>query len=421
MKLSILIPTVHTRRKTFLPRILESLYDQYDKLSNQREVEILVMMDNKTIMLGSKRNTMVDNAQGEYVVFVDDDDRIEPDYIEQILQATQANADVITFQAKVSINGEEPKTCYYSSEYSKDHNTKDAYYRIPNHICAVKRSLAKQVEFPSILYGEDSGYAKLLKPLIKSEHKIDKVLYHYDYNQITTETQNYIPNPKKPVRAYVPAMLDLIILSNAKTEQFGQMTQNCIDSALEHSQGYQINIIVMEQNPLAVYSNASTKHYTGEFNYNKLANDGAKSGDAPYIMIANNDLLFKQNWLLELFKAEHGVVSPKCPNDSRQSDFTENTTGYEVAKHFSGWCFMIKRSIWEQIEGFDEDFSFWFADNAVVKQLEGIGMPPMIVPSSLVEHLGSKTLNTLPRNEKHEKTYGQAEKFNAKYDERHFA
>lgn len=422
MKLSILIPTVHTRRKTFLPVILESIYDQYNNLpeDKKKEVEILTYMDNKTVMLGYKRNVMVDNAQGEYVVFVDDDDRVAPDYIEELLQATYSDADVITFKAEVTINGEDKKICYYSSEYRKDFNSDTEYFRIPNHICAVKRSVASKVEFPSVLYGEDSGYSKLLKPLLNTEHKLDKILYYYDFNTETTETQLYMRGKKEFKRENVPALVDLIILSNAKDEEFRQMTQNTIDTALENSKEYKLNIIVMEQNIEVSYIDTKTIHYDIDFNYNKLANLGAQSGTAPYIMIANNDLLFKQNWLLELFKTEYGVVSPKCPKDIRQKDFTENTTGYETAKHFSGWCFMIKRSIWEQIGGFDEDFSFWFADNAVVKQLEAINYPPMVVPSSLVEHLGSKTLNTLGRNEKHEKTYAQAEKFNAKYDERHF-
>jgi len=53
----------------------------------------------------------------------------------------------------------------------------------------VKRELALQVPFKEINFGEDADYAKRLKPLLKSEHSIHKVLYHYDYNSKTTETQ----------------------------------------------------------------------------------------------------------------------------------------------------------------------------------------------------------------------------------------
>ncbi len=58
MKLSILVPSVMSRRNTFLPRILEQLNTQYENLSEQdkNEVEILTLIENKKIMLGDKRN-----------------------------------------------------------------------------------------------------------------------------------------------------------------------------------------------------------------------------------------------------------------------------------------------------------------------------------------------------------------------------
>lgn len=424
MKLSILIPTVHNRRNTFLPRILEQVYSQYDKLSieEQKEVEILVLMDNKTIMLGDKRNLMVEQAQGEYVVFVDDDDRISDDYIKSILDATKENTDVITFLVEVSLNGEQPKICHYSKDYTKDYNDENNYYRLPNHICAVKKSIAETVLFPSVLYGEDSGYSKKLKPLLNTEIKINKVLYSYDFNTETTETQMYLKNNRnyKKVKSHIPSILDLVILSNAKDNKFKKMTQNTIDTALQTSKGYNIQIFVMEQNQEVNYDNAITIHYDGEFNYNAVANLGISDGDSPYVMVANNDLIFKEDWLFNLLKVNHPVVSPKCPKDLRQKEFKENTIGYEVARHFSGWCFMIKRHVWEEIGGLDEDFKFWCADNSTVKQLQEKGYTPMLVVDSLVEHLGSQTLKTLQEKEKKEFTHEQVSKYNKKYNDNIF-
>ena len=76
--LSILVCSVHTRYDTFAPKIQKQLYDQYNALSeaDQDRVETIVLTDNKKMMLGHKRNTMVEVAQGRYIVFVDDDDRI---------------------------------------------------------------------------------------------------------------------------------------------------------------------------------------------------------------------------------------------------------------------------------------------------------------------------------------------------------
>src|SRR5688572_23555139 len=81
--LSILVCSVHTRYDNFLLKIEKQLFDQYKALSepDQHRVEIVVLTDNKMMMLGHKRNVMVELAQGKYIVFVDDDDRISDDYI----------------------------------------------------------------------------------------------------------------------------------------------------------------------------------------------------------------------------------------------------------------------------------------------------------------------------------------------------
>lgn len=292
IKLSILIPSTHTRRKSFLPSILDQVYGQYESLpkEQQEQVEILTLIDNKTRMLGDKRNNMVNMAQGEYIVHVDDDDRISEYYISELLHASNHpnNHDVIVFKAEVSLNGEQPKLCYYSHSYRKDYNTSDNYFRIPNHICCVKRELALQVPFKNIQYGEDSAYSKELLPLIKSEYVIDKVLYYYDYNQETTETQQHL----KPVYD-----LDLVILSNAKTPILKAMTEKTILTAISGSRGYKLNIIVIEQQEVT-YRHARTVHITKPFNYNEFANIGAHMGNSERIMIANNDLVFYPNWLL---------------------------------------------------------------------------------------------------------------------------
>src|SRR6187200_1615776 len=103
IRLSVLVCSVMSRRNTFLPNILDMLHHQYEALSpdEQGMVEILCLLDNQKMMLGDKRNQLVNVAQGTHVVFVDDDDRIAPRYLAAILQALRWDPDVITFQASV--------------------------------------------------------------------------------------------------------------------------------------------------------------------------------------------------------------------------------------------------------------------------------------------------------------------------------
>lgn len=410
--LSVLVCTTNTRYRTFGLAIQDQLWPQFDGLSDDQRsrVEILILNDSKSLMLGQKRNVMVDMAQGRYVVFIDDDDRIEPDYLSTLLEATATDVDVITFLVSVSLNGGEPKTCRYSKNFRRDRNTQNEYERLPNHICCVKRELASAVSFPNILKGEDSLYAKLLLPSLQTEYCIDRVMYHYDYSDDTTETQ---PRRRSSIRVRKQApIVDVVMLSNAKSASLRRMTQKAIDTCLAGANSLPVNVIVMEQQRWA-YKHAITVRAQGKFNYNRLANHGARIGSAEWIMVANNDLVFHDGWLHHLLAADHPVVSPKCPRDRRQAYAEENTTGYETARHLSGWCFMLRRELWEKIGGLDESTPFWAADDVTIEQLRAIDITPMLVVDSLVDHLGSMTLKT--ERDQVELTWGSLDVFIQRY------
>ena len=412
--LSVLVCSTHTRYATFGLEIQRQLWNQLAALekSDQELVEILILTDNKQMMLGQKRNVMVDMAQGDYVVFVDDDDRLEPTYLKNLIAATWDNCDVITFHASVSVNGEPPKICRYSTSFEQDRNTEDGYERLPNHICAVRRSIAAQVSFPNIVYGEDSGYSKLLKPLLRSETALDGVLYHYDYRSASTETQQHL-NASLRVRPDQTPLVDVIIPSDAKTPRLAQMTQHTINTCISGANSLPVNVIVLEQKSGIKYDHAKTVFMDRPFNYNHYANWGAQMGFAKWIMVANNDLIFHDGWLHRLLAVDNPVVSPKCTRDIRQAHITKNESGYETAVHFSGWCFMITRELWYQIGGFDEDVVFWCSDDAVIQQVRHEGVAPMIVPGAVVEHIQSVTLKQV--DDAIDLTWAQLDIFVQKY------
>ncbi len=202
-KLSILICSLNSRiemRKAMLFSLIASIGECEHEIIEQdncvvekfvgKEVEVIICTDDKQKTVGEKRNLLVMLAFGEYHVFADDDDRLESIYKRELLEAINiSGADVITFVVSVSLNGAPPKLCFYSKDYKGDYNDSNTYYRLPNHLMCVKRKLALQVPFAEINFGEDADYAKRLKPLLQTEYNIVKVLYHYDFNSQTTETQ----------------------------------------------------------------------------------------------------------------------------------------------------------------------------------------------------------------------------------------
>lgn len=186
MKLSILICTLPSR----LPRLATLLDNLTKQTKGRKDVEILYLGDNKSITVGQKRNTLLAMAKGRYVAFIDDDDRVHPQYVALILQAMDKLPDVINFKVEITTNGINPKPVTYSAAFEADADYPDRYERLPNHLMAVRKELAvKCGGFPAINCGEDADYAIRLKPMIKTQANIPHVLYYYDFNTRTTEAQ----------------------------------------------------------------------------------------------------------------------------------------------------------------------------------------------------------------------------------------
>ena len=213
----------------------------------------------------------------------------------------------------------------------------------------------------------------------------------------------------------------MVILSKAENRRTQAMTQAAIDSCYFGTNGLPINIIVVENGMSYRYDKATTIHKRDKFNYNEFANEGASLGKAEWIVIANNDLTFTDGWLHNLIAAGHPVVSPHEPNDARQKDITENTTGDVCGKHFSGWCFMISRKLWQEIGGFDTDVDFWCSDDVVIEQVKKAGVMPMVVKDSVVIHEGSVTLNKQPDDVQTEWKWRNVYIYNTKYGKNKFA
>lgn len=215
------------------------------------------------------------------------------------------------------------------------------------------------------------------------------------------------------MKAAVQPVMDVVFLSRASSAPLRDMTQRAIDTCVEFAE-QPITVTVMEQNHRITYSHAVTVEAPVKFAYNAFANAAAALGTAPWIMVANNDLVFTPGWLAPLLAAGHPLVSPQCPEEKRQAGITANTVGPQIGVHFSGWCFAITRDLWERIGGFDEDFTFWCADDAVIQQVLAQGVNPMLVPASQVVHLGSVTHRSEP-DLRGDRTWAQVWKFEEKY------
>jgi glycosyltransferase involved in cell wall biosynthesis len=125
----------------------------------------------------------LNQASGDFIVFVDDDDDVDDNYVDEILKVIieNPNIDCIGINGLITFDGDKGKPWSISIKHGHWHETDEMYLRTPNHISPVRRSIALKAKFPDISYGEDMEYSKRILPMCKKEACIDKPLYHYKY------------------------------------------------------------------------------------------------------------------------------------------------------------------------------------------------------------------------------------------------
>ena len=187
-KLSILIPSLNERKQN-----LDLLKAELNKQIGKKHVEVLSISDNRQMSIGQKRNMLLMQSSGEYVSFIDDDDQPSVDYIEKIMAAVSKNPDCSSLTGEIVFIDGYSRPFIHSLRYDRwidDHDGK-VYYRPPNHLNAVRRSIAVQVGFPPWNNGEDRVFSMGIKPMLKKEEWIEGVIYNYKCSKTFEETHNH--------------------------------------------------------------------------------------------------------------------------------------------------------------------------------------------------------------------------------------
>lgn len=186
MKLSILIPTVRSRIGETLPYLL----DEIDRQARGLPVEVLALYDNKTRTVGAKRNSLIAAASGLYLAFVDDDDWIEPDYVESILYFIDRRPapDVIVFDHVVTVDGGPPRRCVYGVEMTPD-DSGEVWIGRPAHTHAWAEWIPRKHRFPDLTVGEDRKWSQNACREVKVQARIPRVLYWYRRDTARSETR----------------------------------------------------------------------------------------------------------------------------------------------------------------------------------------------------------------------------------------
>lgn len=174
-------------------RFTSHLLPLIDKIGMQmygKPVEHLVLYDNKRRTIGGKRQALLDIAQGRYIAFIDDDDDVADDYVDELLKGIESGADVITFKQDVFINKVGPYPLTFKMGHSVNEEPDlNGFIRPPWHVCAWRAGIAKVCRFSDRNYGEDWDWCEAANSMVETAHHIDLVLCTYHYDETVSEAK----------------------------------------------------------------------------------------------------------------------------------------------------------------------------------------------------------------------------------------
>lgn len=202
INLSVIIPVFNGEK--YLATCIESILNQQSKYtielicvddgSTDNSLQVLdqylsyanfkvVHQSNRGI--SAARNRGIEEASGKYLLFVDNDDFIDSDFVEKMLnRAYETNADIVKCGYRVFVNGKNGRRYIEDKDVMLRDDTLARIYEF-NGFCwgmLIRKSLFEFVEFPTGYWYEDMCTRLILYPQCKIFAYIGQAMYHYRFH-----------------------------------------------------------------------------------------------------------------------------------------------------------------------------------------------------------------------------------------------
>ncbi|HHG85302.1 MAG TPA: hypothetical protein ENJ82_11205 [Bacteroidetes bacterium] len=201
--------------------------------------------------------------------------------------------------------------------------------------------------------------------------------------------------------------IDVVMLAYTLDEEVFAMTTAAIHSLRASEPEIHFRVLVLESNvkwpEMGWNYDAETQVHIPDipFNFNQFNNIGREMTQADWVVFSNNDVVFQPGWCSALLKAnaENPALRSLCPVDPKAKytlpgTFSPQVTyqiGYLVRVTFTGWCFMVQRSVFAETGPFDPRFDYYFADDDFAMSLRKHNILNAAIPAAQVNHLGHIT------------------------------
>lgn len=148
------------------------------------------------LSIGKKREALVQKAEGAYLCFLDDDDSIAPNYLQELIALCKKRRDVCTFSNISKLDNFWMIVDMSLNNPVNEQGTNGIVKRKPWHICPVKSQYAKLHSFEDINYGEDWKWFEQVLSHCRTEAHTTSILHQYNYSSKTSESDKITNNEK---------------------------------------------------------------------------------------------------------------------------------------------------------------------------------------------------------------------------------
>lgn len=410
--LTIAVCTMPSRMESFT-KVAEELVKQADG----KPVEVFCFMDNRKSNLSEKRNLVIAGAKGRFISFVDDDDRVEPDYVDSIVGAIQKDpdADAIVFDVLVHGYTAEPQICKYDVAFGHGED-KGVYFRKPNHVMAYRTEISRRHKYKKELsaISEDTEWADRASQDIRKQVRIEKTLYHYLYDATKTTQVNPAPQagslPKgakgaKGKKAKAPKLpprrlsdISFVVLEAVPSA----LTLKCLKSIRKHADGAEIVLVSngSKTNPSALKEADQVVYLDANLGFAAGCTAGVEAATKKIICFFNNDAVLVDGTpekLLAAMTEEYPIVAPYSNRAKPpQGDIERASTPAhdQMPDMVVGLCMMLPKALYQDLGGFDPRLLTYEDDDFCLRAAKA-GKKCKVVAGAWVEHERHATFKAL--------------------------
>lgn len=175
---TILIATLGQRAGK-LRHLLDHLTPQLDAADGA--VRVCAFYNHGERPLGHVRHDLLEHASTPYVSFVDDDDELPSYHVAEVVARLDEHVDYVGWQMQTYIDDVPQKPTYHSLRYDRWWEDNDGYYRDVSHLNPIRTELARRGDFRRGEPPEDVNWVDQVRPFVRTEAYIDKIMYLYRF------------------------------------------------------------------------------------------------------------------------------------------------------------------------------------------------------------------------------------------------